>query len=495
MSLRSTHPDYDSKVDDWRQMRDTYEGQRTVKDAEFTYLYPTSSMILDGALDNTKSTGYANYTAYKRRAVFPDLVHLAAHTMVGLIMKDSSEYVLPASMEALIESCSKEGWTLEALHRHILLEQLVYGRTGLAIDFSDSNDLPFFVPFQAEHIRNWDYFNVPGDVNNLSLVVTVENTRERGDAAAGTGYEWTLRDRYRAMELDADGTYFTYTVTEGESEDSNNVIPVYPEYRGNTLDFIPFTIIGAQDLAITPGPIPLIGISNAALSIYCGEADFRQTLHMTGQDTLVISGVADGSDDDDDQEQTRVGATAVIELPVDGDAKYIGITGEGLTEQRQALDDDYKRASAEGSRLLENTAAQAESGEALKVRVAAKTTTLNTVAVVGAAGLEAALRQMAIIMGVDPDEVRIEPNTDFVEDTLSGQDIAQMMEAKENGAPISYRTIHENLRDKDWTKYTFEEEMAEISSETQIATQIKEGRAIKADEVTPTPGANEGFGN
>lgn len=489
MSLRSTRPEYDAMADDWRQMRDTYAGQRAVKDARTLYLRPTRSMVLDGALE-LQEPGNTAYSNYLSRAVFPDLVKVAAHTMVGLIMKDPAEYVLPARMQALLESCTKEGESLEDLHRKILLNQLVYGRIGLAVDVSPANELPYFVPYLAEYLTNWDTFDTPGKVNNLSLVVTHENVRVRGVEGAEAQYDWTMRDQYRALALNDSGIYTTFTETEGIEDEL-----IVPTFRGRTLDFIPFTFIGAQDLVVEPGPIPLIGISNAALSIYCGEADFRQTLHMTGQDTLVLIGVATGGEEDDDQTPTRVGANAVIELPPDGDAKYIGITGAGLTEQRQALDDDYRRANAEGSRLLENTAAQAESGEALKVRVAAKTTTLNTVAVVGAAGLQASLRQMALWMGVDPAEVRIEPNTDFVEDTLSPQEVAFLMESKENGLPLSYESIHNYLRDNDYTKLTYEEELAKITQENADTQIIKGGRAIKADEATPTPGGNEVAGN
>lgn len=482
MSLTSKHPDYDAMTNDWRQMRDTYTGQRAVKDARHLYLPATKSMILDGAYTN-QQPGLGVYDAYIRRAVFPDLTAIAAHTMVGLILKDPTQYELPARMESLLDTCTKEGEGLEALHRRVLLNQLVYGRFGLAIDTAEATPLPFFVPFVAESITNWDTFDWPREVNNLSLVVTCEDVRVRGSEGAANSYAWTTEQRFRAMELNEAGQYQTYTEQNGDFSEI-----VVPSYQGRTLDFIPFTFIGAQDLVTTPGAIPLLGISNAALSIYCGEADLRQTLHMIGQDTLVLIGVAEGSEGDDDTEETRVGANAIIELPEGGDAKYIGVNGEGLTEQRLVLDDDYKRAAAEGSRLLENTAAQAESGEALKVRVAAKTTTLTTVAITAAAGLQAALRQMARWMGEDPMSVRIEPNTDFVEDSLPPQEVTRLMEAKENGLPLSYETIHWYLRNDDYTPFTFEEELARIRSEQGETTELLKGsRAIAAEE-NPQPG-------
>jgi hypothetical protein len=191
-------------------------------------------------------------------------------------------------------------------------------------------------------------------------------------------------------------------------------------------------------------------------------------LHNVGQDTLVLIGVGDDTEADEDQQPVRVGSTAVIKLGADGDAKYIGVNGDGLTEQRLVLQNDYKNAASEGSRLLENTAAQAESGEALKVRIAAKTTTLTTVALTAAAGLTQALRQVAIWVGANPNEVQIVPNLDFAEDTFTAQQALNLMQAKREGLPLSALTIHTKMRDQDYTDLTFEDEIAQLQLEKDL---------------------------
>lgn len=479
MSIDATHPDFDAKIDDWNQMADTYAGARAVKAARQNYLPATKSMVLDGAYEGS-DPGYSVYNGYLRRAVFPDLVKIAAHTMVGLIMKDPSTYVLPKAMEGLLARATNEGESLEALHRRILLAQLTKGRFGLAVDVAEDVDLPYFVGYEAESITNWDTFSSPGQVNNLSFVITREEERSLVD-----GFSWDTNTVYRALILDEQGTYATYT-----EQDGNASSIVRPSFNGRNLDFIPFNFIGALDLVPTPGTIPLLGISNSALSIYTGEADFRQTLHMLGQDTLVVMGVAPGGEEDDDQEETRVGANAILELPEGGDAKYVGINGNGLTEQRQALSDDYQRAAAEGSRLLENTAAQAESGEALKVRVAAKTTTLTAVSIAAAAGLEAGLKNIARFMGIDPNEVRVEPNTDFVQDSLPPQEVLALVQAKNEGAPLSFESIHEYLRNHDYTDLNLQEELALMAGEAEVIEAIKASRIVEPTD--PTGSQNEG---
>jgi hypothetical protein len=458
--LDKTHPQYDGMKPDYDQMRDTYAGSRAVKHREEIYLAPTRSMILDGAL-NDIDPGKTAYQSYIDRAIFPDLVANAARTLTGLAFKDRSVYELPRALEELYDSATLDGESLETLHRRIIEQILLYGRFGLAVDVPDGEGLPYFVSYGARSIINWDdMMPARGRQNPYTFVVTAEETFRRG---VNGDYEWTPINRYRAFEL-VDGVYQTWT-----EEDMQPPTEAFaPEYRGRTLDFVPFTIIGSQDLVAAPGPIPLLGISDSALAIYRGEADLRQTLHNVGQDTLVLIGVGDDTEADEDQQPVRVGSTAVIKLGADGDAKYIGVNGDGLTEQRLVLQNDYKNAASEGSRLLENTAAQAESGEALKVRIAAKTTTLTTVALTAAAGLTQALRQVAIWVGANPNEVKIVPNLDFAEDTFTAQQALNLMQAKREGLPLSALTIHTKMRDQDYTDLTFEDEIAQLQLEKDL---------------------------
>jgi hypothetical protein len=207
-----------------------------------------------------------------------------------------------------------------------------------------------------------------------------------------------------------------------------------------------------------------MGLSNLTLAIDRGEADYRQTLFMQGQDTLVIIGAVIQDDDD----ETRVGTGAKIEVPLGGDAKYIGVSADGLSEQRQSLEADKEQAAERGARLLDFGDTARQSGDALRIRVAARTTTLRTLAINGADGLQRSLRQMAEWVGADPQEVVVKPNLDFTDDAFTGQDVLEFMQAKAMGAPLSLKTIHSNFKKKDLTTNTFDEEMDEIESEKDL---------------------------
>jgi hypothetical protein len=112
---------------------------------------------------------------------------------------------------------------------------------------------------------------------------------------------------------------------------------------------------------------------------------------------------------------------------------------------------------------------QKESGDALKIRVAARTATLNQIALAGAFGLQATLRHIATWMGLDPENVVVTPNLDFVDDALDSKTLVEYMTSKAMGAPLSLRSIHKQMEERDLTELTFEEELAEIALEEDLA--------------------------
>ena len=204
--------------------------------------------------------------------------------------------------------------------------------------------------------------------------------------------------------------------------------------------------------------------------MYRTEADYRQAIFQLAQDTLVVIG-APAEDD-----AVRVGAGAQIRLPIGGDAKFIGTNSQGMPEMRQALENDYSRAASKGGQLIDSMSKQKESGDALKIRVASKTATLNQIALAGAGALQELLRALARWMGLNAEEVIVTPNLDFAAETLDGDEMVKWMTAKQLGLPLSRRSIHNRLVDRGVTEMSYEDELAEIESEEPIGgTGTEEG--------------------
>lgn len=461
MAIDSKHPLYIEFLQDWSTMRDAYRGERVVKSKGQEYLPATSGQLADGMTVN--APGYLAYQAYLTRALYPEFVSDAVEAMIGMMHHKPPTIELPKVMEPMREYATCKGESLEQLLRRINEAQLVTGRVGLLTDVPDGagpDVLPYIATYQAESILNWDDGGRELVRQNLNLVVLDESEFERTQEL-----EWQLVNKYRVLLLGdlsknepmGEGVYRVGVFARGAGFSAENLKE--PSFRGATLNKLPFVFINTKDILPEPDDPPLLGLSKLALAVYRLEADYRQALFMQGQDTLVVIGSSD------DSESRRVGANARIDLPTGGDAKYIGVNSAGLSEVRQALQNDRANAGQLSAKLVDSGGVGQQSGEALRIRVSAQTATLNQVALAGAGGLESMLKIIAEWMGADPEEVSVKPNLDFAAETLDGQSLVQYMTAKTMGAPWSLESIHELMRKKELTTKTFEEELEAVEEE------------------------------
>lgn len=468
MATIYVHPLYVAMLPLWKKMRDCYAGEEVIKDAGEAYLPPTSGMRLDGYGKGSSQPGQKAYDAYKLRAVFPEVVEDAIHSSIGVMHGKQATIEVPDVLKELLNRATDTGEDLQMLLRKINTMQLIAGRLALLGDIRqvEGKAVPTIVVYNEASAVNWDDVLVDQDSSELRFVILDESGFELKDS-----FQWEFVERYKVLALvTADGKFANAGETVAGvgfaemSKDQNPKDLVYTlmSVQGSVVEKVPVVFCNAMDLSSVPGRPPFLGLANTALAIYRGEADYRQNLFMQGQDTLVILGDARA----DTEETTRTGAGSSIRLPINGDAKYIGVNSQGLPEQRQALDGDYKRASAKSSKLM--TESGQESGEALRVRVSAKTATLNQIAITGAAALQEVLRRLAVMFGANPDEVRVTPNLEFAKVTGDGNNLRGLVEAKGMGAPISDKSIHGWAKEQGFTSMTYEEELAALGSEEPL---------------------------
>ena len=471
MSLIVTHPLYEEIKDDWIVVRDCYAGESAIKDKGLDYLPATQGMILDG-MNSADDLGFQMYEAYKLRAVWHDLYKEAVEAYIGLLHKKPPTISLPAKMK---DVRSNHGETPEQLLRRINEQQLVPGRLGLLCDLprvpDAANPMPYIALYAAEAVRNWDTSEDLNKQSVLNYVVLDESGYVRSPA---NPFQWDAQTRYRVCAMgdvmnptdNADYMTGLFTLVAGEgSVDFNQSQMRAPNIRGNTLKFIPFTFINTKDNLPTPDKAPLLGLANMMLAIYRGEADYRQNLFMQSQDTFVTIGGVKTTDSTNPEAPLRMGAGSRIDIEAGGDAKYVGVSGTGLPEQRAALQNDRSRAEVRAGQLVNARVGDKESGEALKTRLAAQTATLTAIALSGGTGLETALKQIAIWVGANPEEVKVEPNLEFTSTLVTGQDAFQLMQAKNEGLPISYESLHAYMVDRGITKLNFKDEFERIKKE------------------------------
>lgn len=515
MALDSVHPLYAMFAPDWEQLRDAVKGERAVKAKGVKYLPPTSGMIIDGMGKNFTSTnpsanngagdaglgsarysnlnlGQAAYEAYLLRAVFPEYMSDALEYFMGALHNKSPVIELPPEMEELRENCTPLGEPLEILLQRINLEQLTTGRVGILLDMPEKPDpakpLPYIALYIAEAIRNWDDNALADSRDALNLVVLDESGLTRND-----DFEWVTTSKYRVLQLgpvttnELNGTvnYLTGSFSDTGGTPSYDESKMFtPLLKGQPLTEIPFKFINTKDISPEPDNSPLISLCRQCFTIYRGEADYRQNLFMQGQDTLVVIGARQRTTlpgETQVEEPLRTGAGARIDLDLQGDAKYIGVNSQGLSEQRTALENDRKRSESRSGQLIDATQGDKESGTALKTRVGAQTATLNQIAKTGALALEMLLKTAARWMKADPEKVKVQPNLEFADYQMAGQDLVNLMTAKRNGAPLSMESIHRLLVQGNLTALDYVTEQERIKAEPPMQVDPNIQAKLDAD--------------
>lgn len=501
---KNTHPGYTEMAPVWNFMQDTYEGATKIKMLGFSYLPPTEGQRIDGAYavnaDTKTNPGYAAYCAMRDRAVFPDFTEVAVETIIGILNSKPPVVKVPKRMEPVLARFTAQGQSLEAALRKVHEYQLVKGRMGLFLDMpvrlSLDHPFPYVALYKAEDIINWDEGETEDKVDKLNLVVLEEeeNTRE--------GFGWTTKPRFRVLVLNSpspdedngtktDSQYKFAVTTDGLSMPPEQDFKA-PVISGRTFSEIPFVFVGARDLSTEPDKPPLLGLAHLCHTIYRAEADYRTNLYMQGQETLVIVGGVTNADAANNQESVRVGAGARIDVGIGGDAKYVGVSAAGLSEQRLSLESDKKQAAVRTGQLLQPGKSSLESGESLKTRLAAQTATLSQLAKTSCTAIETVLKMMARWIGENPDEVSVVPNLDFVNATIQGQDLVQMQTAKNLGYPLSSQSLHNVALERGLTKMTFDEEMQALENDPELLKKVAEVSSGSLNGNNPVQSAGGG---
>jgi hypothetical protein len=397
---------------------------------------------------------------------------------LGLLWHEPPKIELPSQLERMRERATTTNEGLLELLARIHEAQLKTGRLGLLLDLPEEptlEALPYIALYDETSIINWDE-GAPddGEQDRLSLVVLDESGDERTD-----DFQWKHVERFRVLIL-GDGKDipegYSCAVYEDKSRGFDPLLLLQPEFRGTKLERIPFVFINAEDTTAQPKQPPLAGLARLCMTAYRGEADYRQTLFMQGQDTLVVVG-------GEENKTYQVGAGAAINVPIQGDAKYIGVqSAGGLAEQRQAIQADRAIASHKAGQLIDTRSSEKESGEALKLRLGAQTASLAQISRAAAAGLQAILRAAAIWVGADPNEVIVTPNLSFGSPGFESKSLVDLMTAKNMGAPIALESVHEFARKRGVTSKAYEEEIAAIESEEPIVPLLPAGAPVEDED-------------
>src|SRR5690606_12526397 len=110
-------------------MADVLEGEDAVKKKGEAYL-----PMPPGMCDKAEGGVNRPYNNYKARAQFYEIVAPTVRGLAGVMHKTPATIELPPALEFMREQATRDGMTLDALHRRITHQVLGFGRYGLLAD-------------------------------------------------------------------------------------------------------------------------------------------------------------------------------------------------------------------------------------------------------------------------------------------------------------------------------------------------------------------------
>lgn len=440
-----THPDYDAHLHQWQTMRDAAAGEDAIKFQGEAYLPKLGGQETD------------EYTAYKQRASYHNATGRTIDGLSGMIFRKPPTLEHPDAMQPVMDDVTLGGLDFQGFSEVAVDETLKVGRLGILVDrprvevggitqaqAERMNLRPFLSLYKAESIIDWRV----GQVGNKTVLTHVrlrEVVREPVDE-----FSEEEIDQIRVLRLFDDGGNTVYNQqiwrfleTEKGKKDWVLVEEITPQMNGNVMDFIPFIFVGPKDTTPNVEKPPLIDLALKNLDHYRMDADYKHHLHfMAAAPTRWVTGAK--PEEIEEGVFDEAGPTAVL-ASSSAEAKF-GIAepnGNGLKDQRQALQDAESQMAALGAKMLAPEKRAAEAAETAAIHRQGEISVLSSLAQAVSIGLTKALEIARDWMGL-ADEVIVKLNTDYLPSAMPAEDMQAYTEMLQAGA-ISHTAFLEAL--------------------------------------------------
>ena len=382
---------------------------------------------------------------YKKGAYYMNITGRTQEALLGAIFRHDPETDVPALLEYVIENADGAGQSLTQVGKEICSDVMETGRYGILADYPEAPEnltaeqvrvldlRPYMCLYPAESIIKLKVKTILGK-SVLSLVVLKEPISVEQDE-----FNERVTHQFRVLRL-TDGV-FTVQVYDDEE---NPVTEQYAPLRGTeTWDRIPFHIIGAMNNLPAPDMPPLYPLAELNIAHYQTTADHRENLFIHGQLTLGISSdLSPAAFAEANPSGVIVGARAGHFLGPNG--KFTTATAPESSSLRVALQDLREEMASIGAKLV-SKGGQAETAETARINAASELSVLQMLVGNVSEAMEAALEDMAIYQGADPEQVEFRLNTDFFEDGIDPQQVMADIALYDRGL-VAKQDVRRNLR-------------------------------------------------
>lgn len=426
--VSNQHLLFQSHLEDCIKMRTVFEGDKAIKKNAETYV------------PKNKGVDIEDYNAIIQRSVFENFTEATAKGISGLIFAKEPTISLPASLELLKENIDMDDNTIVDLSQNIVNELMEVGRCGLLIDVpnidttgmskpqTDALNIRAFTKlYKSETIINWRYESI-NSVNKLTLLVLHEVYEYWTD-----DFTAEYKNRYRVYRLI--NNVCNVVVYEEKDKTFIATMDLKPVIvKGSTLNYIPFIPLTYKDISIIPVKPPLMDIANINLNYYGVAVERRNVIHFVGNPFFMGKGINTRTESGGDLSITLGSSIAQIFQEPNADMKIVETQGTGLAFNESYLNDCKSTMAALGARLLVPEANAQISENTMQMKTAGYRATIMQIANTASRAITQALKIIAEWEGQNPDEVKLELNTDYNLSEMDAQTITALVTAWQTGA-------------------------------------------------------------
>ena len=428
VKVSNQHLLFQSHLKDCIKMRTVFEGDKAIKKNAETYV------------PKNKGVDDSDYNAIIQRSVFENFTEATAKGISGLIFAKEPTISLPASLELLKDNIDMDDNTIVDLSQNIVNELMEVGRCGLLIDVpnidttgmtkpqTDALNIRAFTKlYKSETIINWRYEAI-NSVNKLTLLVLHEVYEDWTD-----DFTAEYKNRYRVYRLINN----VCNVAVYEEKDKTFIAtmefkPVMANRK--TINYIPFIPLTYKDISIIPVKPPLMDIANININYYGVAVERRNVIHFVGNPFFMGKGINTRDDKGNALTITLGSSIAQIFQEPNADMKIVETQGTGLAFNESYLNDCKTTMAALGARLLVPEANAQISENTMQMKTAGYRATIMQIANTASRAITQALKIIAEWEGQNPDEVKLELNTDYNLSEMDAQTITALVTAWQTGA-------------------------------------------------------------
>lgn len=476
----------------WRIVGDCYKGVEAIKQPKRTNVYLPPQPAERKELEAGKEFSGSRYSFRKQVANYENFFKTTIDDIVGLMQKNKPKMRFgvenddesPKEILDMRYKGTRYGDGLSGLKSRLNRAQTLFGRYGLLLDVvTDEQGLnPEFcvTEYPAFSILDGDYFESTFDNRKkLRWILLDETTRKFNDETK----EWGDCQRRRVLGINSSGIYYN-AVWEGndvdgiwaqfnlnDPQESADYTLVFPTYKGEYLNEIPFTVCNVDRIGVDAWePPPYLDVAQIAIGNYIVDSWYKMGLYQFATPTLVVTNA------EKTEKDVRLGGVFWLNSPKNSsqsaNAYILETSGSALAELRNAKQELKESLKYSSIRDLLDGAGANSSGDALKLRTASGTAAIADMDKTSARAIEEQLRFAAIWAGASKseafDRITFEADTTYLGQDFQLQGVVSFLQANAQSKMLSRQNAYSILeRTFSDVISNFEDNEAQLVSEEE----------------------------